>query len=210
VWAIVAPSFLLDAFFDMHGDNWDAGQTNWSFGGEFIIRRLSDFDLVFSLDWADLRTTDTWWLESDDPIVDADWSENDLGLLTADVAIDWLLPIEEFWHLYYGVGLGVAFVAGDFLKQDVELQCLRDAGSSDPFNDTDQAFVRACGTEEGEEQVDPNQPIEEEDGVPPLIPALSLNFGTRFIIDEQWAIQTEIGFKNIYFYTGLELGYIWD
>lgn len=205
--AIVTPAFMLDAFFAHHPNHWSDGQQNWAIGGEFIIRRIDDFDLVFSLDWADIRTQPDWWLENDEDIIDADWGENELSLLTADVAINWMTKITENWDFYYGVGLGIALVLGDFVKQDVSEQCLRDQGVN-PFDSEDIRFVEACERGNGTPILDPNSPIEEEDRVPPLLPALTLTAGSRWIIDEDWAVQVELGYKNIYLYAGLELGYI--
>ncbi len=210
VQAIVTPVFMLDAFFDVHPNHWSKGQTNWAFGGEFIIRRLEEFDLVFGLDWADIRTTDDWWRESDKTLVDTDWGQNGLSLLTLDVAINWFTSVKPWWDIYYGVGLGVAIVLGEFYKTDVDPQCIIDAGV-DPFESTDhQVIVANCQDANGNPRLEPNATPEKEDSIPPLIPALTLTLGSRFIIDGQWAIQLEAGFKNIYFYGALELGFIFE
>lgn len=209
VFLIHVPAFLLDAFFDMHANTWSEGQTNFAFGGEFIIRRLDEYDLVFSLDWTDLRTTDDWWKEEDKIVVDADWGENTLSLITVDVAINWMTVINEYWHLYYGLGLGVALVLGDFLKTDVDPACIVAAGF-DPFDDKAPSIVREhCTDDDGNPRLEPGAEVEEEDSVPPLLPALSFTFGSRWIISENWVIQLELGLKTGYLYTGLEFGYTW-
>jgi hypothetical protein len=208
--AIVVPSLFLDMFFDDFPAHWSNGQTNWAFGAEFIIRRLEQYDLVFSVDWADLRTTDDWWREDDKDLVDTDWGRNNLGLLTFDVAINWFTSVMDYWDIYYGVGLGVGFVVGDFLKNDIDQQCIRNAGV-DPFNSQDSGVVDAnCFDALGNPRLSTTSRTEEEDGIPPLIPALSFNVGSRWIIDRQWAVQLEVGFKNIYLYAGLELGFIFN
>jgi hypothetical protein len=210
VQAIVTPSFMLNAFFGDHPDHWSDGQTNWAWGGEFIIRRLEQYDLIFSVDWADLSTTDDWWREDDKELVDTDWGQNNLGLLTFDVAINWFTSIKPFWDIYYGVGIGVGVVLGDFLKTDVDSECIRGAGV-DPFDSQDSQVVDAnCYDDLGNPRLEPGASPEEEDSIPPIIPALSFDIGSRFIIDESWAIQIEFGFKNIYLYGGLELGFIFD
>ncbi|MCA9564664.1 MAG: hypothetical protein KC561_14310, partial [Myxococcales bacterium] len=197
VWAIVVPSFLLDAFFDMHGNTWD-GRANLSYGAEFIIRRVEEFDLVFSLDWADLRTTDDWWKEDGEPVIDADWGENSLSLITADVAIHWMTNLNHYWDLYYGVGLGVAFFLGDFLKTDVAQSCF--PASIDEFDETSPSIVRNnCETADGDPLLEPNAEPEEEDRLPPILPALSLTFGSRWVIEDHWVISLEMGFKTAYF-----------
>lgn len=211
---IVTPAFMLDAFFDDHANHWSQGQTNWAFGGEFIIRRIEQFDLVFGVDYADIRTTNDWWRQSGDPIIDMDWSINNLKLLTFDVAINWLAKITDFWDFYYGVGLGLGFIIGDFVKQDFDDEaCLSDAGPNgqpvNPFTENDGNLVRDnCEDADGNPILDRTAELEEEGNVPPLIPAITLTLGSRWIIDEQWALQLEAGFKNIYFYLGLELGFI--
>jgi hypothetical protein len=210
---IVTPAFLLDAFFDMHANHWSGGQVNMAWGGEFIIRRLDDegnddFDLVFGLDWANIGMVDDFWKEDGDPVIDADWSQNNLSLLTFDVGINWITDISRTWDLYYGVGLGVGIVLGDFLKQDVDADCF--PAGVDPFNDTDpQLVLDNCIDSDGEPLLESPDTFEEEDGIPPLIPALSLTLGTRWTISDNWIVQLETGFKNLYFYGGLELGYAW-
>ncbi len=209
VFLVHLPAFLLDAFFDMHANTWSEGQTNFAFGGEFIIRRLDEYDLVFSLDWTDLRTTDDWWKEEDKIVVDADWGENSLSLITADVAINWMTAIKPSWHLYYGLGLGIAVVLGDFLKTDVDPDCIEEAGF-DPFEDKDPSIIRNnCFDSNGDPRLEPGADQEEEDRIPPILPALSFTFGSRWVISENWIVQLELGMKTAYFYTGLELGYTW-
>ncbi|MBN1947150.1 MAG: hypothetical protein JW797_15880 [Bradymonadales bacterium] len=209
VQAIVTPSFILDGFFDMHPNHWGSGKVNLAFGAEFIMRHVDRFDLVFSVDWADIRTADDWWLESDEEIIDADWGENSLTMLTADVAINWITVLDPAWELFYGVGLGVGVFLGDFLKQDIDGTCFADPDVN-PYQSQDTDVIRRfCEDADGNPQVDPNARKTEEDRIPPLIPALSLNFGSRWIFGQHWALQWELGFKNIYFYTGLEFGYIW-
>jgi hypothetical protein len=205
---IVTPSFLLDGFFDLHGSHEFGG--NLSHGAEFVIRRPEEFDLVFSLDYADISTEDDWWLEADEEIVDTDWGENNLALFTADVAINWTVPIQYGWDFYYGVGLGVAFPLGDFLKTDVDPNCITEIGE-DPFSSKDESLiVDNCFDENGDERLEAGGLPEEEDRIPPLLPALSFMVGSRWIIDEQVAIDLEFGWKTIYLYTGIEIGYIWE
>ena len=208
--AIVVPSFMLDWFFDIHPNHWSQGQTNWAFGAEFIIRRIEKFDLIFGVSWADIRTTDDWWMESDEALIDADWGENNLSLLNFTVTIDWIAELKEYWHLYYGVGLGLAVVLGDFYKTDVDSQCIVEAGH-DPFSSTDRRVLdEYCMDEDGNPRLDPNAEPVKEDRLPPILPAIVLNFGSRWIIAEDWAIQLEVGLETIYFYAGLEIGYIWE
>lgn len=209
-WTIITPAFALNAFFDMHPNHWEEPKTNFAFGTEFIIRRIDEYDLVFSLDWADLRTGDNFWLESDEQIIDTDWGDNDLSILTVDVAINWLAKIDDYWDFYYGVGLGVGLILGDFLKQDIDPACM-EAGGVNPFDSTETGIIEAhCLDANGNPLLKPGAAVEEEDNIPPLIPALSFNIGSRWIIDDDWAIQLELGFKNIYFYTGIEVGYIFE
>lgn len=206
---IHVPAFLLDAFFDMHANTWSDGQTNFAFGAEFIIRRVGEFDLVFGLDWADIRTTDDWWKEDDKILADADWGENSLSLITADVAINWTTAINREWDLYYGLGLGVALVLGDFLKTDVDPACIEEAGF-DAFDDKDPSVIRNnCFDDDGNPRLEPGESQEEEDRIPPVLPALSFTFGSRWVFAENWVAQLEFGLKTIYFYGGIELGYTW-
>jgi len=208
--AIIVPSFMLDWFFDIHANTWSQGQQNWAFGAEFIIRRIEKFDLTFGISWADIRTQDDWWLESGKALVDADWGQNNLSLLNLIVTIDWLAEIKRYWQFYYGVGLGLAIRLGDFTKTDVDPACIEDAGY-DPYSATDARVLNEyCFDDEGNPRLRPGATPQEEEKLPPILPAITLHVGTRWIIAEDWAIQLEVGWETIYFYGGLEFGYIWE
>ena len=206
IWAIKLPTAVLDGFLSAHTDMWSGGIANLEFGGEFIVRRPGEFDLVFGFGWANLRTPDGFWLESGDPVRDADWTESTLRLVSLDVAINWLVDLnpEQTWHLYYGLGLGGAAIVGDFKKWDVNHQaCMPEQGGS-----TDASLLDACVDDEGNPFII-EATEQDEDRIPPLIPVLLLSVGTRYIVAENWAIGGEFGIRAPYFYGGLELGYTW-
>ena len=205
VFGVFVPNFVLDGWLDLHPSHWSDGKTNFAFGSEFIIRRPNEYDLVFSFDWADLGTTDGWWKEAGEDIADADWGENSLSLLTLDIAVNWFNEVKPAWQVYYGLGLGLAVVLGDFMKTDIDVRCLEGQGV-DPYRETDGDYVLDnCSGDD----IASNSEATEEERLPPVIPALSLNLGSRWIIQDSWVIQVETGFKTAYFYGGLELGYTW-
>ena len=202
-WIIGTPAFILDGFFSAHTNHWSDGQSNFAFGGEFALRRPGSYDIVVGLDWANIRTPDGYWLEDGDPVRDADWTENTLSLLALDVAIHWLTDLnpQGSWQLYYGLGIGVALRLGAFTKWNIQPGCLQGQQDSE-----DPGILEECFDADGEPFFD--ETTEEEENIPPAIPALSLTFGSRWIISDQFAISLEMGFKSIYLYSGLEFGYI--
>jgi hypothetical protein len=205
VFGVFVPNFVLNGWLDLHPSHWSDGKTNFAVGSEFIIRRPNEYDLVFSFDWADLGTTDGWWKESGEDIADSDWGENSLSLLTLDIAVNWFTEVKPFWHVYYGLGLGLAVVLGDFMKTDIDVRCLEGQGI-DPYRETDGEYV--LDNCDGDD-IAANSEATEEERLPPVIPALSLTLGSRWIIQDNWVVQVETGFKTAYFYSGLELGYTW-
>ncbi len=204
VWALNVPGPILDAFLARHSNTWEGGQTNFVYGTEFIFRQPGQSDTVIGLDYADIRTEDDYWLEDGDPVRDADWTINSLRLVTLDVAHHWLTDLTSTGdlQLYYGVGLGISVVLGEVLKYDVRQSCLNGQGASEDPDVLDQ-----CIDADGNAQYDEASETREEK-VWPILPALSLTVGTRYYISDHFVAGIELGWKSLYEYGGLEIGYL--
>jgi hypothetical protein len=200
--AVYTPAFLLNAFFSEHTNMWQSGVTNFSYGGQFTTRIPDKFDVTVGLDWTNMRTADGYWLESGDPVRDADWTESNLSLLGADVSLHWFNNLNRRQNLqsYYGFGLGLGIVLGEFSKYDVDVeQCgwtpeQRASENPDLLGECDNGFIPV------------NNP---EDRIPPVLPSFSLTTGLRYLITDNVSMSAEIGWKSFYFYGGLNVGYYW-
>ncbi len=215
MWPIFPPRFVLDAFFSRHTNPWGTGDNgdrtlNFAYGAEFTTRIPEKYDLVISLDWANLRTPDGWWLEDGDSVADANWTENTISLLTADVGFHWLTPLDrlETLQLYYGIGLGASIVLGEFNKYDVDTDACGNMVTADDRNSRNTSMLDACFDDDG----NPTHTglRETESKVPPVLPSLSGVIGLRYLIADRVSIALEGGLKAPFFYGGLEIGYFWE
>ena len=207
VWGIMVPDALIDAFFDAHTNMWTEGVKNFSYGLEFATRMPDRYDLVLSLDWANLRTPDGFWLEDGDPVRDAEYADNHLSALTIDTSFHWHNRLDRIGNvqLYYGLGLGLLAFLGDFTKQDVDSQLCE-------FTDEDRAssdvsLLNRCFDENGEPYTVTRV---EDQNIPPVLPSVSATLGLRFLLADTVALSVEGGWKSIYAYGGIELGYFWE
>jgi hypothetical protein len=212
-WMIYTPPAFLDGQFSLHTNMWEDGVVNLSYGAEFTTRIPEKYDLVVSVDWANLRTADGWWVEDGDDIGDATWTESNLSLLNADVAFHWLTNLNraQTFQMYYGLGLGLAFVLGEFAKYNVDTDgCTNpetgERWSTDDRNTRQNGLLRGCFDENG----NPSRVSDRElQNIPPVLPAVSATLGFRGLIADRVSIALEGGFKTLYFYGGLEVGYFW-
>lgn len=207
-WAIGTPGFLIGAFFDEHTGHWQDGVHNFAYGIEFTTRVPEKYDLVVSLDWANLRTPDGYWLEDGDVIADADWGENELSLLTADVSFHWLTNLDkrDTWQLYYGIGLGASLVLGEFRKYSLDTaECLLE--TVEQRNSRDTSLLDGCYDDQGNPTILDDYDLQ---SVPPVLPSIAATLGLRYLIADRVSVALEGGFKGLYFYGGLELGYFWE
>jgi len=207
MWAIGTPSFVLDGPFSLHTNMWQDGVANFSYGFEFTTRIPDKFDVVVGLDWANLRTADGFWLEDGDPIRDADYTESNLSLINADVSLRWFTNLNnaETVQLYYGFGLGMGLVLGEFSKYDIDVgQC---GWTTEERGGDDVSLITDCANENDDPYVPVSRP---EDRIPPVLPALSATLGTRFLVADSVSIGIEGGWKSLYAYGGLNVGYYWN
>lgn len=209
MWGLRTPGFALNGFFDLHEDHWTEGTRNFAYGLEFARRTPDKYDLVVSLDWSNLATPDGYWLEDGDPIADADWAENNISLLTADVGVHWFtnLDRQDTWQLYYGVGIGLSIVLGEFRKFDLDtLECglvLPEQRSS-----RDTSLIDGCYDANGDPTIDESR--SQLESIPPVLPSLSATLGLRHLIADRVSVGLEGGFRGVYFYGGLEVGFFWE
>ncbi len=208
VWGVHVPRFILNGPFSLHTNTWQDDRRNFAYGLQFTTRIPDKFDLIAGLDFTDLRTADGFWLEDGDPIRDADYTESSLRLINADVSLHWFknLNRKDTVQWYYGFGLGLGLVLGSLDKYDIDSQaCGWD--TAELRSRTDPDLVEQCA----EDFNDPRAPFfEEEDRIPPVLPAISVLTGFRFLVADHVAIGLEGGMKTGYFFTGLNVGYFWN
>lgn len=213
-WAIYTPSFFLDGRFERHTNMWEDGVRNFAYGLEFTTRIPEKYDLVVSVDWANLRTADGLWVEDGDPNSDANWTESNVSLLTADVGFHWLSNLNraQTLQVYYGLGLGAAIKLGAFTKYRVDTSGCIDPNTGNPNWDfdlrqsEDRSLLDNCFDDAGNPII---RAESTEETLPPLLPAISATLGFRGLIGDRVSLGVETGFKTLYFYGGLELGYFW-
>jgi hypothetical protein len=207
VWSIMVPDSLIDAFFDAHTNMWTDGVKNFAYGVEFTTRMPDRYDLVLSLDWANLRTPDGFWLEGDDPVRDAEYADNNLSALTIDTSFHWHNRLDRAGNvqLYYGLGLGLLAFVGDFTKRDVDSQLCE--FSDEDRSSGDVSLLSRCFDDQGNPFITPR---EEEQNMPPVLPSISATLGLRFLLADTVALSFEGGWKSIYAYGGIEIGYFWE
>ena len=213
-WGIYTPGLFLDGRFERHTNMWEDGVRNFAHGLEFTTRIPEKYDLVISMDWADLRTAEGLWVESGDPNSDANWTESTLSLLTADVSFHWLTNLnrQQTLQIYYGLGLGAAIMLGEFKKTRVDTSRCFNPNTQAPgwTFDERQSQDRAQLANCFDENDDPLLRAESStENLPPLLPAISATVGFRGLISDRISLAVETGFKTLYFYGGIELGYFW-
>lgn len=207
VHAVHVPKFILDIPFSLHTNTWGGGP-NLAYGLSFTTRIPEKFDVVASLDYTDLSTPSGYWLEDGDPVRDADYTESNLSLINADVALNWFKSLDrrETVQVFGGFGLGLGVVLGAMDKSDIDSQaCGWD--TVEERAETDPGLVEQCARDFDS----PRSPFsEEEDRVPPVVPIISVGGGFRFLFADHVALAVEGGLKSGYFYAGLNVGYFWN
>ena len=217
--AIVMPDFVWDLFLDRHSSHWE-GQTNLSYGMEFVLRKPS-YDLVFNADFTDYSQPDDWFLESGDPARKADFTSIPLQIVSMTVGVKWFFDISPVFGLYVGGGLGAGIIIGDVEKTDPSAECLlflenqdvdengslNTANDGDP-NDGARLDQEPCVDASGNPQLTPGS-TEVEGDIPPVVPLVNLGFGAQFTFAEHFVWRLETGTDLLYFYAGTSLGYQW-
>lgn len=200
--ALVVPGFILNWFWAQHKNHWSDGKKNFAYGGEFTWRRRGEFEIGLGVDWADLRMTDGWWQDKDDPVSGNDWTTQQLQLLSIQFFTRWFWNVAEWFSPFVGVGLGPGIIFGKVTKYNPSpgTQCRTelDAGTYPPPCSADGSVNLSSDFDAGVV----------EKSVPPVVPILAFGGGARFNIAKYGMIKLEVGFQD-YFYAGLGLGVQW-
>ncbi len=200
--ALVIPGFILNLFWKEHENHWANGKTNFAWGGEFTWRRKGEYEIGLSVDWADLRTSDGWWQDKDDPPSGADWTTQEIQLLSVQFFSRWFWNVSEWFSPFVGVGLGPGIIFGEVTKYNPSpgsaCRAELDAGQFPPPCSADGNVDLASDFDNG---------IVEK-SVPPVVPVVGFGGGARFNIAKHGMIKIELGFQD-YFYAGLGAGVQW-
>jgi opacity protein-like surface antigen len=200
--AIAVPDAMLGAFFQEHASHWD-GQANMAYGVALKFRQPSGYEFGLAFDYADLKMQDQFWLENDEPPTEADYTQMNLGLVSAVVSMNWYWPATEWLAPYAGLGLGAGFVLGETIQINPRQgSACRNGLGQDP----DQFAPDVCFTDDGEPdptQLETDSP--DANNFVPVVPVVRVGGGLRFQIEEVGVIRLEIGFQD-YVYAGLSAG----
>lgn len=199
--ALVIPGFMLDWIWSEHANHWSNGKSNFAWGGEFTWRRNGEYEIGLAVDWADLRMTPDWWQDNDDPPAGADWTTQELQLVSIQFFTRWFWDINEWFSPFVGVGLGPGILLGKVTKYNPspgsECRSQLDAGTFPPPCSADGVDLDS-GFDAGNE----------ETTIPPVVPVVAFGGGARFNIAKYGMLKIELGFQD-YFYAGLGAGVQW-
>lgn len=203
--AITVPDFALGLFFDEHSSTWSEGQKNFSFGGEFIWRRGSDFELGIGFDHANLSMTDALWNESDDPPEDAEWTEVDLQITSVAVSAYWFWDLTSWLTPFVGGGIGPGFVHDNVRRYGAR----PGSACEEALAEDDDRPPEECmdNGDPDDQQFDVDDP-DTSPGLPPVVPVVNLTTGLRFNLGSNGVLKLEAGLHP-YAFTGLGLGAQW-
>lgn len=205
--AVAVPGFILDIWFEEHANHWE-DRTNFSYGLDFVWRKVGDFEISTAIDYADLGMNDAMWQEKGDSAQSAELTEVDLQFLSLTAAGYWYWDVEPWFSPYVGGGLGAGLVLGDIVTYEPQEggDCYGGLGGSG--NSGSFAPPSCFEGDGGDFDRDEFEPPEIEDSVPGVLPVVNLSGGARFNIGENVVAKLELGFQN-YFFGGLALGGQW-
>lgn len=209
------PNFVLDGFFSRHTGMWEEDAVNLSYGLSWSYSRPDAYEISATVQQASMATADGYWLEKGDPVQEADWTTNDLSLLSVETQFHWLAGLsgDGNTQFAYGFGLGVAKVSGKFKKYDLNVvEC--DGWSNEDRLSTDTALLDKCFTATGDPAFvldSNNKPkVVVEDKIPPVVPILSASIGLRQTISKNAVLGLDLGIRAPQgLFVGLSAGYQW-
>ncbi len=197
--AVRVPNFVLGMFFDQHASHWSDGQRNFSFGGEFVWRRGTDFELGVAFDYADLSMPEAFWKETGDNPQSAEWTEIDLKLYSVVFTAYWFWDVQPWLTPYLGGGMGLGFTGGDIVRYDPN------EGYGDCYDHLGGAETGfappACNDDQAIDYENPNY----EENVWPVYPVVNLTTGVRFNIQDYGVLKIEGGIQP-YAFVGTSFG----
>ncbi len=186
--------------------------SSWGTGIEFF-RRKANFDLVLSFSYQNMSPPDGNWLGKGHMAnIDTDYVQFDgLALWGVDLGFVWHAPINEWFGIHFGAGIGVAYVAGDILRTSNtgcnemnagDISMCKPLGST--YNQSSNTLTLNASTlSPGPD--DPQNPHRFADpNVPPVLPIVNLLFGVNFRLPQVrgWEARLEGGFYNAFFMGG--------
>jgi hypothetical protein len=211
------PNVVLDAFFSRHTGMWEGDAVNLAYGLSWSFSRPDAYEISATVQQASMATADGYWLEKGDRVEEADWTTNDLSMLSVETQFHWLSSLsgDGRTQLAYGFGLGVAKVSGQFKKYDLDVgRC----GAGGLLNaerlSTDAALLDKCFTETGDPawllDSNGNPKVVVEDKIPPFVPMLSASIGLRQTISDNAVLALDMGIRAPQgLFVGLSAGYQW-
>jgi opacity protein-like surface antigen len=203
--AVAIPGFILGIWFDEHATHWSDGQANMAYGAEFAWRKRGDYELSFSVEWADLSMSDAFWREKNDPIEESRYTQLDMQLASFVFASYWIWDPKPWLSPYVGGGIGAGLVLGSLTKYKVR------AGSAcaDALSGNNPLRPPSCYGDDGQPtdaSIERDAP--EREDLPSIVPILHAAAGLRFHIAEHGVIKLEVGLHD-YIYGGISVGAQW-
>ena len=208
------PNFVLDGFFSRHTGMWEGDAVNLSYGLNWSYSRPDAYEISAAVQQTSMATGDGYWLEKGDRVEEADWTTNDLSMLSVETQFHWLTGMsgDGRTQLAYGFGLGVAKVSGEFKKYDLDVGRCPGLTNEERLS-TDAALLDKCFTETGDPAfvLDGGKPkFIAEDKIPPVVPILSASIGLRQEISENAVLGLDMGIRAPQgLFVGLSAGFQW-
>ncbi len=208
------PNFVLDGFFSRHTGMWEGDAVNLSYGLNWSYSRPDAYEISAAVQQTSMATGDGYWLEKGDRVEEADWTTNNLSMLSVETQFHWLsgLSGDGRTQLAYGFGLGVAKVSGKFKKYDLNVAECSGLTNEERLS-TDAALLDKCFTDNGDPAfvLDGEKPkFIVEDKIPPVVPVLSASIGLRQAISDNAVLALDMGIRAPQgLFVGLSAGFQW-
>ena len=208
------PNFVLDGFFSRHTGMWEGDAVNLSYGLNWSYSRPDAYEISAAVQQTSMATGDGYWLEKGDRVEEADWTTNNLSMLSVETQFHWLTGMsgDGRTQLAYGFGLGVAKVSGKFKKYDLNVAECSGLTNEERLS-TDAALLDKCFTDTGDPAfvLDGGKPkFIVEDKIPPVVPVLSASIGLRQAISDNAVLALDMGIRAPQgLFVGLSAGFQW-
>lgn len=208
------PNFVLDGFFSRHTGMWEGDAVNLSYGLNWSYSRPDAYEISAAVQQTSMATGDGYWLEKGDRVEEADWTTNNLSMLSVETQFHWLTGMsgDGRTQLAYGFGLGVAKVSGKFKKYDLNVAECSGLTNEERLS-TDAALLDKCFTDNGDPAfvLDGEKPkFIVEDKIPPVVPVLSASIGLRQAISDNAVLALDMGIRAPQgLFVGLSAGFQW-
>jgi hypothetical protein len=187
---ITTPKWMIELFVE-HATS----MQSVSFAGE-VIRRKGNFDLVISLEYANVAPEDGLYEEKGERPNQIDMYpdfydfDSNFSFISADVSFIWHFALTDFMAFRVGPGVGLGVPLNGWTNSDTICD------STTTIDDLDDP--NACAPVPGSA----------EDGdLPPVMPVVNLLAGLRFRVVDELTINIEGGWRMPAFFLGAGLGY---